>query len=154
MSLAPFVIVYDRQGQVLASSGQLSGQIPTLPSGILTGTILGTERKITWQPQPGVRIASVVVAAPQGYVLSGRSLREVEGRTSDLERFVAVAWALTIVLLALTFLASRFFPPCSRRGPVFQPCGLGRAFHPARPEPLVHLLTAATIAGTGTTVLA
>lgn len=107
-SLSPFVIVYDRQGQVLASSGQLNGQTPTLPTGVLQSTAMGGERKVTWQPQPGVRIASVVVATPQGYVVSGRSLREVEGRIGSLRMFVLVAWALTIGLLALTFVASRF----------------------------------------------
>jgi hypothetical protein len=115
-SLSPFVIVYDRQGQVLASSGQLNGRMPTLPSGVLQDTRIGSERKVTWQPQAGVRIASVVVATPQGYVVSGRSLREVEGRIEGLERFVLVAWALTIGLLSLTFAASRFIRPAAGMG--------------------------------------
>ncbi|MFN8515337.1 MAG: hypothetical protein U0232_21240 [Thermomicrobiales bacterium] len=118
-SLAPFVIVYDRQGNLLASSGRLNGQVPLLPTGVLASTAVGSERKVTWQPQPGVRIASVVVANDQGYVLSGRSLREVERRIGSLEQLVAVAWALSCGLLLLTFVASRFVRPARGQGWLF-----------------------------------
>lgn len=118
-SLAPFTIVYDRQGNVLASSGRLNGQIPLLPTGVLTSTAVGSEHKVTWQPQPGVRIASVVVANDQGYVLSGRSLREVERRIDSLELLVAVAWALSCGLLLLTYVASRFVRPARGAGWAF-----------------------------------
>jgi hypothetical protein len=120
-SLAPFVIVYNRQGQVLASSEQLNGQTPAVPTGVLTATAVGRERNVTWQPQSGVRIASVVVATPQGYVLSGRSLREVEGRIRSLELLIIVAWALAIGLLTLTFVASRFINPPSNTSLAFSP---------------------------------
>ena len=84
-SLAPFLIVYDPSGQVVASSAQLAGRTPPLPAGVLRDATPGHEDRLTWQPQPGVRLASVVVATPQGYVLAGRSLREVERRERDAE---------------------------------------------------------------------
>ena len=35
LSLSPFVIAYDEQGKVLASSAQLNGAVPQLPQGVL-----------------------------------------------------------------------------------------------------------------------
>ncbi len=45
------------------------------------------EDRITWQPEPGIRSAVVVVhytGATPGYVMAGRSLREVEWRIDRL----------------------------------------------------------------------
>ena len=102
-SLAPFVIVYDPSGEVRASSARLDGRTPPLPPGVLRATTPGHENRLTWQPQPGVRLASVVVATPQGYVLAGRSLREVERRERDAELVIGIAWLLSLGVLAVAF---------------------------------------------------
>lgn len=108
-SLAPFLIVYNPTGEVLASSARLDGRTPSLPSGVLHDTTPNHESRLTWQPQAGVRLASVVVAAPQGYVLSGRSLREVERRERDAEIIIGAAWLVSLGLLALTFVLTQRF---------------------------------------------
>lgn len=95
-SLAPFVMVFDAQGALLASSGQLHGAPPALPAGVLDYVKAHGEDRVTWQPEPGVRIASVVTAytgASAGFVLAGRSLREVEKREDQAMGLAALAWA-------------------------------------------------------------
>ncbi|MEO8104892.1 MAG: hypothetical protein ABI602_00970 [Candidatus Saccharibacteria bacterium] len=77
-SLAPFLIIYDKSGHVVAGSGYLSRQLAAAPLGILTAAQSQAYHAVTWQPQAGVRIAAVTVSAKDYYVLSGRSLREVE----------------------------------------------------------------------------
>src|SRR5512138_1801262 len=79
-SLAPFVLVYDMSGKPLAGAGLLDGKLPDYPVGALEASKDGGENRVTWQPQPGVRIASIVVPDKVGYVVAGRSLREVEKR--------------------------------------------------------------------------
>lgn len=106
-SLAPFLIVYNPSGDVLVSSARLAGRTPTLPSGVLRDATPDHENRLTWQPQPGVRLASVVVATPQGYVLAGRSLREVERRERDAELVIGAAWLASLGVLAATFLITR-----------------------------------------------
>jgi hypothetical protein len=91
-SLAPFVIVFDRQGQPLASSATLDGQTPLPPRGVLTSISSHGRNEVTWQPAPGVRNAAIVVAYGNGYVLAGRSLRVVEERESALTNWVILAW--------------------------------------------------------------
>lgn len=107
MSLAPFLIVYDPSGAALASSARLDGHTPSLPQGVLHDATPDHENRLTWQPRRGVRLASVVVATPQGYVLAGRSMREVERRENNTEGLIGAAWLLSLVLLALTFVFTR-----------------------------------------------
>jgi hypothetical protein len=110
-SLAPFTMVFDDKGKVLASSGLLHGQMPELPAGVLDYVRQHGQDRITWQPEPGVRVATVVVSyagtAP-GFVLAGRSLREVEKRETQAEFEAGAAWLVTlaaslciVVLMAL-----------------------------------------------------
>lgn len=99
-SLAPFLIIYDDAGRVTASSVQLEGRTPSLPDGVFSAVRQSGEDRLTWQPQEGVRNAAVVTrfgGAKPGFVLAGRSLREVENRESQLTEMVALAWVAALV---------------------------------------------------------
>lgn len=77
-SLAPFVVIYGEGYQPIVSSGYLHGDMSKIPHGVLTSARFKPYNAVTWQPEPGVRIAAVVVAAKPYYVLAGRSLTQVE----------------------------------------------------------------------------
>lgn len=99
-SLAPFLIIYDDIGSPLASSVQLNGQTPPLPLGVFTEARQSGEDRLTWQPQEGVRSATIIThfAGPHpGFVLSGRSLTEVEKRVDQLAPLVGLGWLATLV---------------------------------------------------------
>ena len=107
-SLAPYLIVYDDSGNVLASSALLDGQSPRLPAGVFDYVRQHGEDRITWQPREGVRQATVITryaGNTSGFVLAGRSLREVEVRIDQSELMVGIAWALiifsTVVIIVL-----------------------------------------------------
>jgi hypothetical protein len=107
-SLAPFMVVYDDAGNIQAYSGTLGGQTPSLPSGVLDYTRANGEDRITWQPAPGVRIAAVVTrfeGPKPGFVLAGRSLREVEKRINllGLQVGAALIAALAASLVVVVF---------------------------------------------------
>ena len=110
-SLAPFIIVFDDSGNVLASSATLHGSIPVYPSGVLDYARKNGEDRVTWQPENGVRMATVVVHYDKGFVLAGRSLREVEIRESNIEKISAIAmlaiWAATLFVITLGELVGR-----------------------------------------------
>ena len=82
-SLAPFVEVFDRSGVILASSASISGKPPAPPIGVLTSSLDTDHNIVTWEPLPGVRIAAVSVAYDDGFVLAGRSMREIEPRETQ-----------------------------------------------------------------------
>ncbi len=109
-SLASFVMVFDASGRVLASSAALNGAPPSLPDGVLTYVQAHGEDRFTWQPTPGVRSAAVATrfqGQRSGFVVAGRSLREVEDRKERLKTDIAFlgSAALGIALVAATLLA-------------------------------------------------
>ena len=110
-SLASFIILFDKQGNPISSSAQLNGAIPTLPSGVFVYLHTHAEDRFTWQPDTNVRIAAVVVPYHNGYILAGRSLREVENRESQLLYQVFLGWIVTLVATAISVLVvSLIFP--------------------------------------------
>lgn len=96
-SLAPFLVVYDANGQVQAASATLHGRPLLLPAGVFQSTNALAVDTITWQPEPGVRNAIAVMRYSGGYVMAGRSLTQVELRESNLELQVLAALGATLV---------------------------------------------------------
>jgi len=102
-SLAPYLVIYDANRQVVAASATLHGKALAPPVGVFDAARTGGMDAITWQPEPGVRSAVVMVAYANGYVLAGRSLEQVELRESSLTLIVGAACVAT---LAATFVAT------------------------------------------------
>ncbi len=104
-SLAPVLIIYDANGKALAGNAQLNGKTPGPPSGVFDYARIHREDRVTWQPDPEVRIASVIMSTSSSrpmFVLAGRSLREVEKREQNLTYQVTAGWAASLVVLLLT----------------------------------------------------
>ncbi len=94
-------MIFDNTGQLITTSAQLRQQAPALPPGVLAYARLKGQNRVTWQPEPGVRIAAVVVSFVHGHVLSGRSLREVE-KPEDQAQLqsglaILVIWTATFI---------------------------------------------------------
>lgn len=115
LSLAPFLVVFDSSGKVLATDGQLDGHDPIPPAGVLASAANNPPDIVTWQPGSGVRIAAVVVPWQGGTVLAGRSLAQVEIRENDALLIAAAAWLAMLVALALASLAAAWLWPGSPR---------------------------------------
>ncbi len=107
-SLAPFLVLYDMNGSPVAGSGLLNGKLPDYPVGALEAARGSGENRVTWQPQPGVRMASVVVPYKAGYVVAGRSLREVENREAQTEMIAALAWLVTLAAVFVVVALAEF----------------------------------------------
>lgn len=122
-SLDPFVIIYDASGTPLASSAVLNGETPNLPPGIFTYVAEHGEDRFTWQPAAGVRNAVVVepwmnngagnpelgipTSTPgSGFVLAGRSLREIEIREDNMLHIAELAWLLGIIVMFFVILGT------------------------------------------------
>ncbi len=107
-SLAAFLIVYDADGKPLASSGLLNGQMPDYPMGALQAAKQTGENRVTWQPEANMRIASVAVPFKNGYVVAGRSLREVESREAQTQLIAFAAWALTLIAVLVVVVLGEY----------------------------------------------
>lgn len=99
-SLATFIMIYDDSAKVLASSAQLDGKVPELPAGIFDYVRKNNNDRLTWEPRGDARSAIVVQRYEKddkrGFVLVGRSLREVEKREAKLVFSVGIAWVVTL----------------------------------------------------------
>jgi len=102
-SLAPYVVVYDDLGKPIMGDGILNGSLPSLPPGVFDYVKTNGEDQFTWEPKSGVRSAVVIVQVPgnSGFVMAGRSLREVELRENMLEMMVGALWIFALIGLGV-----------------------------------------------------
>ena len=104
-SLDPYIMIFDSTGKVIASSAMLAGQVPNVPVSVFSEVTQHGEDRITWQPQFGVRGALVIdkyngnASSTGGFVLAGRSLREVEIREENMLHITLLAWILGLIVM-------------------------------------------------------
>ena len=111
-TLDPFVLIFDDTGQLVASSATLHGRGVIYPTGVLDTVRTRGENRVTWQPEPGVRAATVAVPWDGGFVVAGRSLRLTEQHIDQVGLVVAAGWMATLVLVAgAALLTSTMNPP-------------------------------------------
>ena len=100
-SLSAFVMVYDSDKDLIASSGNMRGSQPLYPAGVLDNIGKDNESRVTWQPDKGLRFASVAIRYNNGYVVAARSLTEVEKITSTIGKLIILAWLACAVFSGL-----------------------------------------------------
>jgi hypothetical protein len=121
-SQAPFLIIFDAQGAAVASNGVLHNAIPSPPKGVFNYTRLKGEDRISWQPEPGVRSAAVIVpisGGAGGFILAGRSLREAEKLINTITQLVAIGWAVAL-MVTLALVAFFELIRSRRQTPIFK----------------------------------
>jgi hypothetical protein len=115
-ALAPFTIITDDSYHVLAASAVLNGKTPLPPAGVFKYTKAHKNDNITWQPQPGVRIAAHVTTfstpTSDGFIITGQSLAPFEDRVSTFTAIAVLSWVgmmawTTFVLLLPSMVRSR-----------------------------------------------
>lgn len=107
-SLDAFAIIYDTDGKVVAGSGAVDGKIPEAPKSSLDYAQVHGDNRLTWEPESGVRSAVVIkpysAKDSKGFVLVGKSLREIELRERQFGQLAALGWvvALFVTLFFVT----------------------------------------------------
>lgn len=105
-SLLPFIMLYDKDFKLILSSARLGENVVEIPMGVLENAKKKGETRITWEPEKGVRNAIIVVYfkdVKEGYLISGRSLREVEYRTSQLNSIVLLSWFIFVSMYGVWY---------------------------------------------------
>ena len=116
-SLAPFGVLLDDAGHLRGSSAPFTGTIPVPPAGVVDDARRRGERRFTWRPQPGLRLAAVirkVSGGPGGYVVVARSLRESDARVRLVAKLLGIVWGGGMIgLVAISFAAARAGRPAA-----------------------------------------
>jgi hypothetical protein len=88
-----FVALYDEKGQPIAGNATLHGVLPRPPGGIFRNARAHGLNKVSWQPEPGIRVATVVKPLPNGgFILAGQSLIVGEAKDSRFNSLLTWIW--------------------------------------------------------------
>jgi hypothetical protein len=123
-SLSPYYALFDENGNGAGGNGYLiKNSSLSLPRGVFSNPELISQGEIrfTWEPRPGVRQAVVLAKTPLGFVMAGRSLREVEIRENRAFVEAAAVWLASVgglLLLEILFavIESRWIKKRLKRG--------------------------------------
>ena len=102
-ALSPYLIIYDKAGNMVVNGALLNNQPLKIPQGVLDYIKLHGVDHATWQPQPGIRQAMVGMRTNGSsyVVIAGRSLRKIEERISTLGQQVVFSWAVSIIAMLI-----------------------------------------------------
>jgi hypothetical protein len=95
-----FVMVFGEDNKPVSTTVSLHGAPPDVPAGVLeTARTVGSDA-VTWQPEPGLRMAVVARQAPGGVVVAGQSLTPFEDSDRMSQLLLAAGWVGSMVVLA------------------------------------------------------
>lgn len=93
-SLTPFVYIYDSNKNLVASSAAYGSETIVYPISILSEIDKKGENRVTWQPRPGLRFATVGIQYDGGYIVGCYSLSESENTISRICTLLLICSAL------------------------------------------------------------
>jgi len=99
-SLNAFVMVYDNNKNLIATSGIMGGSEPAYPKGVLNNVDKKGESRVTWQPKIGLRFATVVIKSDSKYIVAAQSLFETEKLIGSIGTIVLFSWLACAVFSA------------------------------------------------------
>lgn len=104
-TLSPYLIIYDKAGNMVVNGAVVNGKPLKIPQGVLNYIQQHGTDHATWQPQSGIREAMVGIranTAGKSYtVIAGRSLRKIEERITLLGKQVAFGWVMSLVVMLM-----------------------------------------------------
>ena len=103
-----FVIVYGADDRPESGSATLHGELPAVPRGVLEATRTSGFDAVTWQPEPGLRMAIVTRPSDGKVVVAGQSLAPYEDRDRRTMIILAFGWLCSVLVIAAGYGASEF----------------------------------------------
>jgi len=106
-----FTVIYNERGEPVAGDITLHGSLPHPPIGIFEYLSTHKIDRVTWQPEPRIRVALVGQRLPNGgFVLSGRSLLLIEAQAARFHNLMLVLW-IFMMATAITLLTGTRLRP-------------------------------------------
>lgn len=100
-SLETFVMIFDKDKNLIATSAMMGSIEPVYPKGVLNYVDRIGEERVTWQPQVGLRFATVVIKTGDNYIVAGHSLQEPERLIGIIGNLVFFAWLACAVFSSI-----------------------------------------------------
>jgi hypothetical protein len=100
-SLGTFVMIFDKDKNLIATSAMMGSVEPAYVKGVLDYVDKRGEYRVTWQPQVGLRFATVVTKVGDKYIVAGRSMQEPERLIDIIGILVSVAWLACLIFSSI-----------------------------------------------------
>lgn len=97
------VIVYGDDNRAVSTTVTLHGDVPNLPAGVLDTTRAAGADTVTWQPEPGLRMAVAIRQAAGKVVVAGQSLTPFENRDKWTQLVLTAGWLTSMIVLAAAY---------------------------------------------------
>jgi hypothetical protein len=107
--LGAFVMVFDNNKSLVATTGMMGSIKPSYPKGVLEYLDTHKEDRVTWQTKERLRFATVAIKYKNGYIVGAQSLLETENTIQKIGALVLFAWIASILCLALIIFLIYFF---------------------------------------------
>jgi hypothetical protein len=104
-----FVMIYDQNKHLVATSGMFGTKKPSYPRGVLDYVAKNGEDRVTWQTPDGLRFATVAMKSNDYYVVGARSLHETENTIDQTTHIVFYAWLACLICSAVAMLVIHVF---------------------------------------------
>lgn len=101
LSREPFFIVYSAGGLPVEGDGFVNGHLARVPEGVLAHARAEGIDRVTWEPQRGLRFATVAVRDGANVIVAGQSLAATEDRIAGLGILLLVGWIGVALVLAV-----------------------------------------------------
>lgn len=101
-----FVIVYGSDDTPETGTATLHGVLPTVPAGVLDTARRSGADAVTWQPEPGLRLAVVARSSEGKVVVAGQSLAPYEATDIRVMVYLMLGWFGCVLLLGAGFAVS------------------------------------------------
>ncbi|UUL77404.1 hypothetical protein NG819_08035 [Pseudarthrobacter sp. Fe7] len=112
-----FLIVYGDTNSPLSTTVTVGGSTPVVPPGVLdTARALGSDT-VTWQPEPGLRMAIVAKQSAGKVVVAGQSLAPFEAADRMTMVFLGAGWLASMLVLAAAYWAAELMDRKQGRNP-------------------------------------
>ena len=107
-SLSAFVMIYDKNKKLIATSGMMGSAEPSYPSGVFDVVAKKGEDRVTWQTADKHRFASVAIKYNDGYIVAAKSLVESEKLIDTIGKLVLLAFTAFTICSVVWVIIIRF----------------------------------------------
>jgi hypothetical protein len=87
----------------------LHGEVPNLPVGVLDTTRAAGTDVVTWQPEPGLRMAVVARQAAGKVIVAGQSLTPFENADKRTQLVLTAGWLASLVVLVAAYVVAGLY---------------------------------------------
>jgi hypothetical protein len=114
-SLETFVMIFDKDKNLIATSAMMGSESPVYPKGVLDFVEKAGENRVTWQPVAGspressYRFATVALKSGNYYIVAGRSLKEPERLIDVIGTLILTAWTACVVFSTIALIIIYIF---------------------------------------------